>query len=169
MIRLNPIIGKGLAAVLAICLGSMSLLAQGHASPGSAPAASTPNSPNTQSGQGSQDTAPVNPGMVDPARGPLEPVPPSQEKPEQGTSSSGSTEPAPQNGNERPLGTAIGEKGQTAGGPASSPAGAAIAPAKQHQTRSLLIKLGAIAGAGLAIGTVVALSRGTPSNPPGAK
>jgi xanthosine utilization system XapX-like protein len=35
--------------------------------------------------------------------------------------------------------------------------------------RSFLIKLGAIAGAGIALGTVYALTRGTSSTPPGAK
>ena len=46
--------------------------------------------------------------------------------------------------------------------------GAAIAPAKQRRVRSLLIKLGALAGAGAAVGTVYALSHGSPSRPPGA-
>jgi hypothetical protein len=35
--------------------------------------------------------------------------------------------------------------------------------------RSFLIKLGAIAGAGAALGTIYALTRGTSSLPPGAK
>ncbi len=66
-----------------------------------------------------------------------------------------------------PLGAAAAQKGVTAGGAASKPAGNAIAPAKQHQVRSLLLKLGLVAAGGAAIGTVVALSRGTPSTPPG--
>jgi hypothetical protein len=79
-------------------------------------------------------------------------------------------EPAAAPVNERinPLGTAAAEKGQTAGGAASRPAGVAIAPAKQKRSRSLLIKLGAIAAAGAAIGTVYALSKGTGSTPAGA-
>jgi type IV secretory pathway VirB10-like protein len=67
-----------------------------------------------------------------------------------------------------PQGAATAEKVNTAGGAAAKPAGAAIAPAKQHQTRSLLIKIGAFAAAGIAAGTVYALSRGTSSTPPGA-
>jgi len=67
-----------------------------------------------------------------------------------------------------PLGAAAAEAGVTAGGAASRPAGAAIAPAKQGQRRSLLIKIGLIAAAGAAIGGVYALSRGTSSTPPGA-
>jgi hypothetical protein len=54
----------------------------------------------------------------------------------------------------------------TVGGGASKPAGTAIAPAKQRQYRSFLVKLGLIAGAGAALGTVYALSRGTSSVPP---
>jgi cytoskeletal protein RodZ len=69
----------------------------------------------------------------------------------------------------QPVGAATAEKVPTAGGAAAKPAGAAIAPAKQHQTRSLLIKIGAIAAAGVAAGTIFALSRGTSSKPPGAQ
>ena len=65
-----------------------------------------------------------------------------------------------------PLGTAAAEGVSTAGNGASKPAGAAIAPAKQNRKRSLLIKLGAVAAAGIAVGTVAALSRKTPGNPP---
>lgn len=72
--------------------------------------------------------------------------------------------------NERinPLGTAAAEKAKTAGGGASRPAGVAIAPAKQKRSRSFLIKLGALAAAGAAVGTVYALSKGTSSTPAGA-
>jgi hypothetical protein len=71
-------------------------------------------------------------------------------------------------GQQEPEGTAAARAARTIGGPASKPAGSAIAPAKQRQVRSLLIKIGAIAGAGVALGTVYALTRGTPSKPPGA-
>jgi len=67
-----------------------------------------------------------------------------------------------------PVGAAAAESVPTAGGAAAKPAGVAIAPAKQHQTRSLLIKVGAALAAGAAIGTVFALSHSTPSTPPGA-
>jgi hypothetical protein len=68
-----------------------------------------------------------------------------------------------------PAGTGAAEAGPTAGGAGSKPAGMAIAPAKQHQVRSFLVKLGVIAGGAVAIGTVYALSRSSPSRPPGAK
>jgi hypothetical protein len=51
---------------------------------------------------------------------------------------------------------------------AAQPAGIAIAPAKQRRVRVIVLKVGAILGAGAALGAVVALSRGTPSKPPGA-
>jgi outer membrane biosynthesis protein TonB len=68
---------------------------------------------------------------------------------------------------ETPVGAAAAQKGETAGGAASKPTGTAIAPAKQRQVRSLLLKLGMIAAGGAAIGTVLALTKGTPSVPPG--
>jgi hypothetical protein len=71
-------------------------------------------------------------------------------------------------GPQEPVGAATAEKGVTRGGVASRPAGAAIAPAKQRQTRSLLIKTGAILAGAAAIGTIYALTRGTSSKPPGA-
>lgn len=66
-----------------------------------------------------------------------------------------------------PAGTAAAEKGKTYGGGASRPAGTAIAPVKQRQVRSLLIKLGLIGAAGVALGSVYGLSKSSPSNPPG--
>ena len=66
-----------------------------------------------------------------------------------------------------PVGAATAESVPTSGGAAAKPAGIAIAPAKQHQTRSLLIKLGAVAAAGAALGTIFALSHSTSSTPPG--
>lgn len=74
---------------------------------------------------------------------------------------------SPQKQDQNPLGAAAAQQGVTAGGAASRPAGNAIAPAKQRQTRSLLLKLGAIAAGAAAIGAVVALTRGTSPVPPG--
>jgi hypothetical protein len=67
-----------------------------------------------------------------------------------------------------PTGTAAAQAGKVSGSAASRPAGAAIAPAKQRQVRSVLIKMGVIAGAGVALGAVAALSQASPSKPPGA-
>jgi hypothetical protein len=68
-----------------------------------------------------------------------------------------------------PVGTAAAGSIETTGVAASNPAGAAIAPAKQRRTRSILIKVGALVGAGAAVGAVAALSSGSPSRPPGAR
>ncbi len=83
----------------------------------------------------------------------------------------GGTAPAPQTQEGRPqhpVGTAAAESPMVSGVTAAQPAGVAIAPAKQRRVRTLVIKVGAIAGAGVALGTVMALTLGTPSKPPGA-
>lgn len=67
---------------------------------------------------------------------------------------------------QEPNGTAVAPRIETSGGAASKPAGVAIAPPKQRRVRSLLIKLGVLAGAGVAIGTVVGLSAASPSHVP---
>ena len=72
----------------------------------------------------------------------------------------------PQNPHE-PVGTAAAESVATTGVAASRPAGVAVAPAKQQRMRSILIKVGALVGVGVAVGKTVALSQGSPSRPPG--
>lgn len=73
-------------------------------------------------------------------------------------------QPAPQ----KPVGTAVAEPSGASGVAASQPAGAAIAPAKQRRVRTIILRVGAIIGAGVAVGTIVALTEGTSSKPPGA-
>ena len=70
-----------------------------------------------------------------------------------------------QNGTSNPVGTAAAPYEKATGIAASSPAGAVVAPAKQKRSRSFLIRVGLIVGACAAIGTVVALSAGSPSRP----
>ena len=65
----------------------------------------------------------------------------------------------------KPVGAAAAPYEPTLGIAASRPAGAAIAPAKQKRVRTILISLGVIAGAGIAVGSVAALSHGSPSRP----
>ncbi len=125
-----------------------------------------------------QQQRPTNPGTtVDPSQAPLTPPPSTEEQqptPQTQIETTPTTilnvpngpQPQQQQGEREPLGTAAAGGLATAGGGASRPAGTAIAPAKQHQVRSFLIKLGAVAAAGAAIGTVYALSKGTPSTPP---
>jgi hypothetical protein len=83
----------------------------------------------------------------------------------QSQSSASQAEPAPQ----KPVGTAAAEAPNASGVAASQPAGVAIAPAKQRRVRTIVIRVGAIIGAGVAVGTVVALTAATSSKPPGAK
>jgi hypothetical protein len=67
-----------------------------------------------------------------------------------------------------PSGTAGAKAPNVKGAPVAQPSGAAVAPPRQHNHRSLLIKLGLLAGAGVAVGAVVAMSEKSPSRPPGA-
>jgi hypothetical protein len=67
-----------------------------------------------------------------------------------------------------PVGTAVAESPNASGIAASQPAGVAIAPAKQRRVRTIVLRMGAIVGAGVAVGLVVALTAATSSKPPGA-
>lgn len=70
-----------------------------------------------------------------------------------------------QNSTSKPVGAAAAPYETTVGVAASRPAGAVVAPAKQKRARSFLIRVGLLVGAGVAIGTVIALSSGSPSRP----
>lgn len=92
------------------------------------------------------------------------PTPPAQTTPEAPNQPSPQTEPA----GSVPTGAAGAKAAAAKGAPASRMVGAAIAPAKQRNHHSLLIKVGLIAGACIAVGVVVGLSKASPSKPPGA-
>jgi hypothetical protein len=146
------------------------------------PPATTPAAPagQNQSQQPNQQQAtPPSGTTVNPSEAPLAPVttyPDASGTQQQQQQPGAATAPAQTNLPEgpqpkkpsEPVGAATAESVPTTGGAAAKPAGVAIAPAKQHQTRSWLIKVGAIVAAGAAVGTVYALSRGTSSTPPGA-
>lgn len=70
-----------------------------------------------------------------------------------------------QNALPKPVGSAVAPYQKTTGVAASKPAGAAMAPAKQRQARSIVIRVSIVVGAAIAVGTVVALSRSSPSQP----
>jgi hypothetical protein len=70
-----------------------------------------------------------------------------------------------QSSEQQPVGTAAAPYEKTTGVAASRPAGAVIAPAKQRRARSLLIRVSVVVGAAVAVGTVVALTRASPSRP----
>jgi hypothetical protein len=85
---------------------------------------------------------------------------------EQQSTTPGQTQlPPPQ----RPVGTAAAEAPIVSGVTAAQPAGVAVAPAKQRRVRTIVLRVGAIVGAGVAVGTIVALTAGTSSKPPGAR
>jgi hypothetical protein len=65
----------------------------------------------------------------------------------------------------RPLGAAVAPAAQPSGVTGSRPAGAVIAPGKQRRTHAILISVALVAGAAIAVGTVAALSHGSPSRP----
>ena len=69
---------------------------------------------------------------------------------------------------QHPVGTAAAEAPKVNGITAAQPAGMALAPAKQRRVRTIALKVGAIIGAGAALGAVIALTEATPSKPPGA-
>ncbi len=111
---------------------------------------------------------------VDPSKGPLQPITPSDNAAAPAGNAPQTTPPAapqPQEQQQKatpapaPQGVAVAGEAKTNGGPASEPAGTAIAPAKQRQMRSLLIKIGAIGAGAAALGAIYGLTRSTPSHP----
>jgi len=106
--------------------------------------------PAPSSGVAEPQSPPSQPSQSEPAEAPRQSVPPSPTAPQQ------------------PVGTAAAETSKASGIAASQPAGVAIAPAKQRRVRLIVIRVGAILGAGAAVGTVVALTQATASKPPGA-
>jgi len=127
--------------------------------------AALPDSPGTTRAQ-LQDQSSPNNSQREPDTQP--PAPP------QNTQSPAQSQPpsqpsqAPSSQPQRPVGTAAAETSNAGGVAASQPAGVAIAPAKQRRIRTMVLRVGAIVGAGVAVGTVVALTQATPSRPPGA-
>ncbi len=143
-------------------------------------APATGNQANPPQQPANQQPATQQPGTtgttVNPSQGPLAPVTTYPNATGQQQAQPPSAAPAQNNIPEgpqpkkpsEPVGAATAESVPTSGGAAAKPAGVAIAPAKQHQTRSLLVKIGAVVAAGAAVGTVYALTHATSSTPPGA-
>ena len=148
------------------------------AQPQTAPANTQPAAPASADQQPQPQQTNPSGTSVNPSQAPLQPVTtyPDASGAQQQEQPSATTAPAqtnlpegpqPKKQGTEPVGAASAESVPTAGGAAAKPAGVAIAPAKQHQTRSLMIKIGAALAAGAALGTVFALSHGTSSTPPG--
>ena len=82
--------------------------------------------------------------------------------------SSGSSQPSQdqqQNGPAPAVGTAAAPAVKATGVAGSRVSGAAIAPAKQKRVHTFLIRVAVVAAACVAVGTIVALSHATPSQP----
>ena len=84
-----------------------------------------------------------------------------------GQQQTSNAQPAQQNqqNNNVPVGTAAAPEVKSLGVPASRPAGAAIAPAKQRRIRSFTIRTALIIGAVVAVGAVAGASLASPSRP----
>ena len=181
-----------LAGTPEICAAAASQAADGRAAPApttSAPEKSTPVLYRAQPGQDAvlEEILPDSPGtLIAKQNEPATPASDSsvessqtaQSDTQQQKATSESNTPPGQNGStnpggsqsengQQPVGAAAAQLGRTTGGAASKPAGAALAPTQQRHTRSLLLKLGLLAGAGIAVGSVAALSKASPSKPPG--
>jgi hypothetical protein len=189
--NLKQISSRSLALLLSalLCnapqyLAAQTSSAQQNSQPTQNPGAQTSDVPPAPDQTDAQGATTQNSTRPDPSQAPLAPVPSnrpaetstvppdapsavqqSQQQPAQ--TPPVQPQPAPQQTN--PLGTATAQQGTTRGGAASRPAGTAIAPAKQRQVHSMLIKLGLVAAGAAAIGTVVGLTKGTSSTPPGAR
>lgn len=96
---------------------------------------------------------------------PAAPQPSSAAASEQGTGIAGGSSSSSQENSSPPVGTAVAPYEKTTGVAASRPAGAVIAPAKQKRRRAFVVRVGLLVGAAVAVGTVVALSKGSPSHP----
>lgn len=154
---MNPELQKNLSGcLLIVLLSTMPSLSLAQQPSATAPQ-NTPGQP--------QQTEPAVPGQptLPPATPEQLPENPAPSQPQAAPSQPPA--PAPQNPNE-PSGSAAAQAETPIGNAASRPAGAAIAPAKQHQVRSLLIKVGFVAGAAVAAGTVYALSNASPGRVP---
>lgn len=171
---------RTLVAALGFCLGGApELIAQAASSPAAQTQQQAPSDPRFGGVKPDPAAGPQQPTLSPqkPDSGPALPNAPSEPQPAAQpatpTTSNGSrgtqAVQRPTTQIEPPTGVAAAEKGVTQGGAASTPAGTAIAPAKQRQVRSLLIKMGVIAAGAVAVGTVVGLSKGTPTAPPGSQ
>ena len=142
-----------------------------QSSPDASADTSTPNASQSSPSQPTSTSTPDRTQTAPPQTQPLPDAPSNAgqtAQPAADSSSTQATQPASNVRTQEPAGTAAAGKPESVGGAASKPAGTAMAPAKQRQVRSWLIKLGAIAAAGVALGVVYGLSKGTSPKPPGA-
>ncbi len=90
--------------------------------------------------------------------------PSSLAEPDSATQSSSSATNSPSQASQPPAtGTALAPYEKQDGITGSKPAGAAIAPGKQHRSRTLAIRVGLIVGAVIAVGVVAGASMASPA------
>jgi cytoskeletal protein RodZ len=134
--------------------------------------ASPPQDSQSNSSQSSSSQSSSSPASASPtATSPTGASQAGTTKPEDSLPDAPQATPQAQTGQQQepaPSGTAGAKAANVKGAPVAQPAGAAVAPARQRGHRSLFIKLGLLAGAGIAVGTVVALSAKSQPRPPGA-
>ena len=157
--------------LLLVFLLSTTLAVSAEPFPQSQQSSDSPQPTTQASSNETTTTAAPQPGAAnrDPSITPVAdelPHAPTPAQPNQQSAESSSIQP--QNPGSVPSGAAGAKAPTVRGAPASRTVGAAIAPAKQHQRRSLLIKVGLVAGACVAVGSAFALSKASPSKPPGA-
>ena len=168
---MNYWLNRCLGTILMLCLAGAPDLCSALTTSDNLP--DSPGAVAAQQGGQSGPPADANPQNTQPSTAPVPPDNP-QNAPAQAQDNSQQNGSGPSDGSQnpnatqQPVGGAAAQLGRTTGGAASKPAGAALAPTKQRQTRSLVLKLGLLAGAGIAVGSVVALAHGSPSRPPGA-
>jgi outer membrane biosynthesis protein TonB len=168
---MNRTLARAIASLLVLIVSFATaplVRAQDQAASTPAQAAQAPNS-TVQPAQPGQESSQPTPQETTPSshQPPVElPENPGQSEQQQPAPSTAPATSQPTQQTPEPNGTAVAPQVGTSGGAASKPAGVAIAPPKQRRVRSLLIKLGVLAGAGIAIGTVAGLSAASPSHVP---
>jgi len=158
-----------LPSVVLVLLLSSALVASAEPIPPNGQSSGESTSKQITAHDASESQSPATAAQQNPASVPMGnelPDAPSSAEPVQQSQSSSSIQS--QEPSSVPSGAAGAKAPTVRGAPASRTVGAAIAPAKQKQRRSLLIKAGLIAGACVAVGSAFALSKGSPSKPPGA-
>jgi hypothetical protein len=149
----------------AILIGLLSLAVSVFGEPMPQNLAAQTQTPASDDGQKSEQTNINSSGDKATSTAPSNATPPAQ------TNSQTQNQPSPQTESPGsvPTGAAGAQAAPAKGAPASRMVGSAIAPAKQSNHRALLIKVGVIAGACIAVGIVIGLSKASPSKPPGAQ
>jgi hypothetical protein len=157
--RAEPLPGQEAAAGQATQPAPPTVTQQAASTPDSAPnptPAPTAQSPAVESPSSSSTTAPGEEAQSS-----------NQNAPASGSQASSSqpNEDQQQNGAAQPVGTAAAPAVKGTGVAGSRVSGAAIAPGKQRRVRTFLISIGVVVAACVAVGTVVALTHATPSQP----